>query len=49
MPKLIETCARKVPPAKSGTQKQWDNEVKGLVLFVGKRTKTWYFQKDVGA
>ncbi|WP_068115815.1 tyrosine-type recombinase/integrase [Tropicimonas marinistellae] len=48
MPKLTETLARKLPPAKSGTEKHWDNEVKGLVLFVGKRSKTWYFQKDVG-
>ena len=48
MPKLTETYARKIPHAPSGTEKYWDNEVKGLVLFVGKRTKTWYFQKDVG-
>ena len=25
-----------------------DPEIKGFVLFVGKRAKTWYFQKDVG-
>nr|WP_127562875.1 integrase family protein [Nioella ostreopsis] len=48
MPKLTETFARKVPQTKSGTDKHWDNEIKGLVLFVGKRSKTWYFQKDVG-
>lgn len=48
MPKLTETYARKVPPAKAGTQKYWDSEIKGLVLFVGKRSRTWYFQKDVG-
>ena len=48
MPKLTETYTRKLPHAKAGTQKHWDNEVKGLVLFVGKRSKTWYFQKDVG-
>ncbi len=48
MPKLTETFAAKVPPTKSGTQKYWDSEVKGLVLFVGKKSKTWYFQKDVG-
>ncbi|SFM54168.1 tyrosine-type recombinase/integrase [Shimia aestuarii] len=48
MPKLTETFARKVPQTKSGTDKHWDSEVKGLVLFVGKRSKTWYFQKDVG-
>lgn len=45
MPKLTETFARKVPQTKSGTDKHWDSEVKGLVLFVGKRSKTWYFQK----
>lgn len=48
MPKLTETFARKVPQTKKGTAKHWDNEVKGLVLFVGKQSKTWYFQKDVG-
>lgn len=48
MPKLTETFARKVPQTKSGTQKFWDSEVKGLVLFVGKKSKTWYFQRDVG-
>ncbi|MEM7723916.1 MAG: integrase family protein [Pseudomonadota bacterium] len=48
MPKLTETYARKIPPAKSGTAKYWDSEIKGFVLFVGKRAKTWYFQKDVG-
>ncbi|WP_137699323.1 tyrosine-type recombinase/integrase [Marimonas lutisalis] len=48
MPKLTETYARKVPQTKNGTDKHWDNEVKGLVLFVGKKAKTWYFQKDVG-
>lgn len=48
MPKLTETFARKVPQTKSGTDKHWDSEMKGLVLFVGKRSKTWYFQKDVG-
>ena len=48
MPKLTETFASKLPPAKSGTEKYWDSEVKGLVLFVGKKSKTWYFQKDVG-
>ncbi|MEL6284696.1 MAG: integrase family protein [Pseudomonadota bacterium] len=48
MPKLTETYARKIPPAKAGTAKHWDSEIKGLVLFVGKRAKTWYFQKDVG-
>jgi integrase len=48
MPKLTETYARKIPPSMSGTAKYWDSEIKGLVLFVGKRAKTWYFQKDVG-
>lgn len=48
MPKLTETFARKVPHTKNGTDKHWDVELKGLVLFVGKRSKTWYFQRDVG-
>ena len=48
MPKLTETFASKLPPAKTGTQKYWDSDIKGLVLFVGKKAKTWYFQKDVG-
>lgn len=48
MPKLTETFAKKLPHAQEGTLKHWDNEIKGLVLFVGKRSKTWYFQKDVG-
>lgn len=48
MPKLSETFAKKLPQASAGTDKYWDAEIKGLVLFVGKRSKTWYFQKDVG-
>ena len=48
MPKHTDTYAKKLPPAKSGTAKYWDNELKGFVLFVGKRSKTWCFQKDVG-
>lgn len=48
MPKLSETFARKVAQTKTATDKYWDGEIKGLVLFVGKRSKTWYFQKDVG-
>ena len=32
----------------TGDEKHWDTEVKGLVLFVGKKSKTCYFQKDVG-
>jgi integrase len=48
MPKLTETLARKLPYSKDGTQKHWDAEIRGLGLFVGKRSKTWYYQKDVG-
>lgn len=48
MPKLTETFASKVPFSSNGTLRHWDTEVKGFVLFVGKRSKTWYFQKDVG-
>lgn len=48
MPKLTETYVKKLPPVVNGTKKYWDSEVKGLVVFVGKRSKTWYFQKDVG-
>ncbi|MFY0690746.1 MAG: integrase family protein [Paracoccaceae bacterium] len=47
MPKLTETFARNLSHPQTGTAKCWDNEVKGLGLFVGKRAKTWYFQKDV--
>ena len=48
MPKLTETFASKLPPAKEGTLKHWDTEIRGFVLFVGKRSKTWYYQRDVG-
>lgn len=48
MPKLTETYVRKIGFSKTGTQKFWDSDLKGFVLFVGKRSKTWYFQKDVG-
>lgn len=48
MPKLTETFARNLPTSQAGTKKHWDTEVKGLGLFVGKKAKTWYFQKDVG-
>lgn len=48
MPKLTETYTRKIPPSKSGVHPHWDSEVKGLGLFVGKKAKTWYFQKDIG-
>ena len=40
MPKLTETFAKKLQNAKSGIEKYWDAEVKGLVLFVGKKSKT---------
>ena len=48
MPKLNETYVGKLALAKEGTAKHWDTEIKGLVLYVGKASKTWYFQKDVG-
>ena len=48
MPKLTETLVSRIPQSKIGTEKYWDNEVKGLVLFVGKRSKSWYYQKDIG-
>ncbi len=48
MPKLTETYARRIAPATAGTTKHWDSELKGFVLFVGKRSKTWYYQRDVG-
>jgi integrase len=48
MPKLTETFTSTLPHSKSGTQKYWDTEIKGFVLFVGKRSKTWYYQRDVG-
>lgn len=48
MQKLTETFALKLPNAREGTQKHWDVEVRGFVLFVGKRSKTWYYQRDVG-
>ena len=48
MPKLTETFARKLPQTNGTTDKHWDSDVRGLVLFVGKRSKTWYFQKDFG-
>ena len=47
MPKLTETFARTVRNPAEGTSKYWDTEVKGFVLFVGKRSKTWYYQRDV--
>ncbi len=48
MPKLTETFVRKLPHSRAGTAKHWVTEIRGLVLFVGKRSKTWYYQKDVG-
>ncbi len=48
MPKLTETFVRKIPQTVVGTDKHWDSEVKGLVMFVGKKAKTWYYQRDVG-
>lgn len=48
MPKLTETFAKQTAYSTKGTRKHWDSEVKGLGLFVGKRTKTWYFQRDIG-
>ncbi len=48
MSRLTETFAKKASHPSSGPRKHWDSEVKGLGLFVGKRTKTWYFQKDIG-
>ncbi len=37
MPKLTEAFVKKLPHAKDGTDKYWDAEIKGLVLFVGMR------------
>lgn len=48
MPKLTETFANKTPFSNSATLKHWDTEIRGFALFVGKRSKTWYLQKDVG-
>lgn len=48
MPKLTETYATKIPSTDSGTRWYWDNEVKGFGLSVGKKSKSWYFQRDVG-
>lgn len=48
IPKLTETYASRVLSATNTTLKHWGSEVRGLVLFVGKRSKIWYFQRDVG-
>lgn len=47
MPKLTETNVRKLPFSPDRTTKHWDAEIRGFALFVGKRTKTWYYQRDV--
>lgn len=43
MPKLTDTFAKNAP-----TKNHWDSEIKGFGLFVGKRAKTWVFQRDIG-
>ena len=48
MPKLTETYVKKLPQTKEGTAKMWDTEIRGFCLFVGKKAKTWYYQRDVG-
>ena len=48
MSKLTETFARKAAHPTTGTRKCWDSEIKGFGLFIGKKAKTWYFQRDVG-
>ncbi|WP_333814750.1 Arm DNA-binding domain-containing protein [Tabrizicola sp.] len=48
MPKLTETFVSKLPLAKEGRVKLWDPEIRGLAIFFGKASKTWYFQKDMG-
>jgi hypothetical protein len=48
MPKLTETFVAKIPNPGAGTRKHWDTEVRGFGLFAGKRSKTWYFQRDIG-
>jgi integrase len=48
MSKLTETFARKASHPATGTRKYWDSEIKGFGLFIGKKAKTWYFQRDVG-
>lgn len=47
MPKLTDTHVRKLPFSPTRTTKYWDPEIRGFCLFVGKRTKTWYYQRDV--
>lgn len=43
MPKLTDTFAKNAP-----TKNHWDSEIRGFGLFVGKRAKTWVFQRDIG-
>lgn len=48
MPKLNESFVKRLPFSPPGKSRAWDSEIKGLCLFTGKQTKTWYFQKDLG-
>lgn len=48
MPKLNETYVKRIPFSPKGVVRRWDSQVKGLGVFVGKQTKTWYYQRDVG-
>jgi uncharacterized protein with NRDE domain len=48
VPKLTATFVAKLPNPATGTRKHWDTEVRGFGLFAGKRSKTWYFQRDFG-
>ncbi len=48
MSKLTETYIKRLPYSPPGKSRAWDSEVKGLCLFIGKQSKTWYFQRDVG-
>lgn len=47
MPKLNETYVKRLPYAPPGKSRVWDSEVKGLCVYIGKRSKTWYFQRDL--
>jgi hypothetical protein len=47
MPKLTVTFARTSKFTAGGTETHWDSEVRGFGLFIGKRCKTWYYQRDV--
>ncbi|WP_340109414.1 tyrosine-type recombinase/integrase [Pikeienuella sp. HZG-20] len=48
MPKLTETYLKRVPNVETGVRKYWDTEVRGFGLFVGKKAKTFYYQRDIG-